>query len=47
MLAQVDLEVREPAPGRRNTRDAAEELALRPGAPATAVVKATSVMVER
>jgi molybdopterin-binding protein len=29
------------------TRDAAEELRLRPGAPATAVVKATSVMVER
>jgi molybdopterin-binding protein len=29
------------------TREAAEELQLRPGAPATAVVKATSVMVER
>ena len=29
------------------TREAAEELELRPGAPATAVVKATSVMVER
>lgn len=28
------------------TREAAEELELRPGAPATAVVKATSVMVE-
>ena len=29
------------------TRDAAEELALAPGVPATATVKATSVMVER
>jgi molybdopterin-binding protein len=29
------------------TREAAEELELRPGVPATAVVKATSVMVER
>jgi molybdopterin-binding protein len=48
MLAQVELEVREP--GRVVaviTREAAEELALRPGASATAVVKATSVMVER
>jgi molybdopterin-binding protein len=29
------------------TRDAVEELGLRPGDPATATVKATSVMVER
>jgi molybdopterin-binding protein len=29
------------------TRDAVEELALAPGVPATATVKATSVMVER
>ena len=31
----------------RTRRDAAEELALAPGVPATATVKATSVMVER
>ncbi|HEX8976134.1 MAG TPA: TOBE domain-containing protein [Solirubrobacteraceae bacterium] len=29
------------------TRDAVEELGLAPGVPATAVVKATSVMIER
>jgi molybdopterin-binding protein len=29
------------------TRDSAERLGLKEGAPATAVVKATSVMVER
>jgi molybdopterin-binding protein len=29
------------------TREAADELDLRPGEPATAVVKATSVLVER
>ena len=29
------------------TREAAEELALQPGDPATAVIKATSIMVER
>ena len=29
------------------TRDAVEELRLAPGVPATAAVKATSVMVER
>jgi molybdopterin-binding protein len=29
------------------TRDAIEELGLAPGVPATAVVKATSVMIER
>jgi molybdopterin-binding protein len=29
------------------TREAAEELGLRPGMPATAVVKATSVLIER
>jgi molybdopterin-binding protein len=29
------------------TREAAEELGLEPGMPATAVVKATSVLIER
>jgi molybdopterin-binding protein len=29
------------------TRDAVEELGLQPGMPATAVVKSTSVLVER
>jgi molybdopterin-binding protein len=29
------------------TRDAVEELGLAPGVPATAAVKATSVMIER
>ena len=48
LLAQVELDVTEPARlVAVITRDAAEELALRPGMPATAVVKATSVMVER
>jgi molybdopterin-binding protein len=47
LLAQVEILVTEP--GRIVaivTRDAVEELGLEPGAPATAVIKATSVMVE-
>jgi molybdopterin-binding protein len=47
LLAQVEID----AGGFRIvsviTREAAEELALEPGDPATAVVKATSIMVER
>ena len=48
LLAQVEIEITEP--GRIVaviTRDAAEGLALEAGMPATGVVKATSVMVER
>ena len=48
MVAGVVIEM--DAPGRVMaiiTRDAVEELGLRPGMRATAVVKATSVMVER
>ena len=47
LLAQVELTVTEP--GRVVavvTRDAVEELGLKPGMAATAVVKSTSVMVE-
>jgi molybdopterin-binding protein len=47
LLAQVELDV--VGPSRVTaviTADAAEALGLAPGAPATAVVKATSVMVE-
>ena len=47
VLAQVEIDVTEP--GRVVaiiSREAAEELGLRPGASATAIVKATSVMVE-
>ena len=48
LLAQVELDVTEPARlVAVITRDAAEELGLRPGMSATAVVKATSAMVER
>ena len=48
LLAQVEIDVTEPARVvALVTRDAAEELGLRPGMPATAVVKSTSVMVER
>jgi molybdopterin-binding protein len=48
LLAQVELDVTEPARlVAVITRDAAEELGLRPGMAATAVVKATSAMVER
>ena len=47
LLAQVELDVTEPARVVAIiTRDAAEELGLAPGMPASAVVKATSVMVE-
>jgi len=48
LLAQVEIDVTEPARVVAViTREAAEALRLRPGSPATAVVKATSVMVER
>lgn len=48
LLAQVEIDVTEPARVVAIiTRDAIEELGLRPGMSATAVVKATSVMVER
>ena len=47
LLAQIELDVTEPARVVAIiTRDAAEELGLRPGLSASAVVKATSVMVE-
>jgi molybdopterin-binding protein len=47
LIAQVELVVDEPARlVAIVTADAVEELGLRPGMPATAVVKATSVMVE-
>ena len=47
LLAQVEILVTEPARVVAIvTRDAVEELGLKPGAPATAVVKSTSVMVE-
>jgi molybdopterin-binding protein len=48
LLAQVEIAVTEPARVVAIvTRDAVEELGLKPGDPAAAVVKATSVMVER
>lgn len=48
LLAQVELIVTEPARVVAIvTRDAVEELGLEPGSPATAIVKSTSVMVER
>ncbi len=47
LLAKVELDVTEPARVVAIiTRDAAEELALKPGKSAAAVVKATSVMIE-
>jgi len=47
LLAQVEIDVTEPARVVAViTRDAAEQLGLRPGMAATGVVKATSVMVE-
>ena len=47
LLAQVEIVVTEPARVVAIvTRDAVEELGLRPGAAATAIVKSTSVMVE-
>jgi molybdopterin-binding protein len=48
MVAKVEIEVTEP--GRFVaiiTRDAVEDLALAPGDSATAIIKSTSVMVER
>jgi molybdopterin-binding protein len=48
LLAQVEIDVTEPARVVAIiTRDAAEQLGLKPGMAAAAVVKATSVMVER
>ena len=48
LLAQVEIFVTEPTRVVAIvTRDAVEELGLRPGVPATAVVKSTSVMVEQ
>ena len=47
LLAQVEIDVTEPARVVAIiTRDAAEELGLKPGMSVAAVVKATSVMVE-
>jgi molybdopterin-binding protein len=47
LLAQVEIVVTEPARVVAIvTRDAVEELGLKPGSPATAIVKSTSVMVE-
>lgn len=47
LLAQVEIDVTEPTRVVAIiTRDSAEQLALKPGASATGVVKATSVMVE-
>jgi molybdopterin-binding protein len=48
LLAQVEILVTEPTRVVAIvTRDAVEELGLEPGSPATAIVKSTSVMVER
>lgn len=48
LLAQIEIQVTEPTTVvALVTRDAAEELDLKPGKPASAVVKATSVMIER
>jgi molybdopterin-binding protein len=48
LMAQVEIVVTEPARiVALVTRDAVEELGLKPGMPATALVKSTSVMVER
>ena len=47
LLAQVEIVVTEPARVVAIvTRDAVDELGLKPGSPATAIVKSTSVMVE-
>lgn len=47
LLAQVEIAVSEPATiVAIVTRDAVDELGLKVGAPATAIVKSTSVMVE-
>ena len=48
LLAQVDIDVTEPSRVVAIiTRESLEELGLRPGMEATAIVKATSVMVQR
>ena len=47
LLAQVELDAGPFRVVAVITREAADELDLRPGEPATAVVKATSVLVER
>jgi len=48
LLARIEIDVTEPARVVAIiTRESAEELALKPGASAAGVVKATSVMVER
>jgi molybdopterin-binding protein len=47
LLAQVELEAGPFRIVAVITREAAEQLGLEPGMPATALVKATSVMVER
>jgi molybdopterin-binding protein len=47
VMALVEIEAGPPLVTAAITRDAAEELGLQPGVPATAMVKATSVMVER
>lgn len=48
LMAQVEIVVTEPARVLALvTRDAVEELGLKPGMPATALVKSTSVLVER
>jgi molybdopterin-binding protein len=48
LLAQVELDVTEPARlVAVITRESAEELGLRPGMSAAAVVKATSMMIDR
>ena len=47
LLAQVEIEAGAFRIVSVITREAAEELGLQPGDPATAVVKATSIMVER
>jgi molybdopterin-binding protein len=48
LLAKVEIEVTEPARVVAViTSEAARELGLAPGAEATALVKATSVMIER
>ena len=47
LLAQVEIEAGPFRVLSVITREAAEELSLQPGDPATAVIKATSIMVER
>lgn len=47
LLAQVEIDVAGATLVAVITRESAESLGLEPGMPATAVVKATSVMVER